>query len=294
MANYYTHGIGQPHTEVEDSLPPVLYDEATQSLVSGDGNVVPLPIAHPAYMFHGCAAVQSGEDNKFRDLSGNNHAAFGANLSRTQAWANRANGYISTVDPAGGAAESGIRIPAVNFSAVDGEKLLVIWQGQATPEGSSIAMIGTSHQSADIGWAITARSDGRMDARLYDGSTSSTSPLTTNNAAGIPLVASEFHQFAVLIDGAAGTISWWVDGEINVESSAWSGLSTWATSTSNTVGLGKCSPSVGSTAGIATKTQALAILKWSGAQAAPSVSSISAAVRQMLSAPHMLILAGAL
>lgn len=37
MANHYTFGIGQPHTEVEDALPPVTYDETTQSLVSGDG-----------------------------------------------------------------------------------------------------------------------------------------------------------------------------------------------------------------------------------------------------------------
>ena len=36
MANHYTFGIGQPHTEVEDEMPPVLYDETTQSLVSGD------------------------------------------------------------------------------------------------------------------------------------------------------------------------------------------------------------------------------------------------------------------
>jgi len=42
MANHYTFGIGQPHTEVEDALPPVTYDETTQSLVSGDGNLVPL------------------------------------------------------------------------------------------------------------------------------------------------------------------------------------------------------------------------------------------------------------
>jgi len=41
MANHYTFGIGQPHTEVEDDLPPVMYDEATQSLVSGDGKTYP-------------------------------------------------------------------------------------------------------------------------------------------------------------------------------------------------------------------------------------------------------------
>ena len=39
MANHYTFGIGQPHTEVDDDLPPVMYDEATQYLVSGAGNV---------------------------------------------------------------------------------------------------------------------------------------------------------------------------------------------------------------------------------------------------------------
>jgi len=40
MANHYTFGIGQPHTEVEDDLPPVLYDATTQSLVSGDGSTL--------------------------------------------------------------------------------------------------------------------------------------------------------------------------------------------------------------------------------------------------------------
>lgn len=40
MANHYTFGIGQPHTEVEDDLPPVMYDETTQSLVSGDGSLL--------------------------------------------------------------------------------------------------------------------------------------------------------------------------------------------------------------------------------------------------------------
>lgn len=40
MANHYTFGIGQPHTEVDDDLPPVMYDEATQSLVSGDGTPI--------------------------------------------------------------------------------------------------------------------------------------------------------------------------------------------------------------------------------------------------------------
>lgn len=43
MANHYTFGIGQPHTEVEDDLPPVLYDATTQSLVSGDGNTFKIP-----------------------------------------------------------------------------------------------------------------------------------------------------------------------------------------------------------------------------------------------------------
>jgi lysophospholipase L1-like esterase len=37
MANHYTFGIGQPHTQTDDDLPPVLYDATTQSLVSADG-----------------------------------------------------------------------------------------------------------------------------------------------------------------------------------------------------------------------------------------------------------------
>jgi lysophospholipase L1-like esterase len=40
MANHYTFGIGQPHTQTDDDLPPVLYDATTQSLVSGAGNAL--------------------------------------------------------------------------------------------------------------------------------------------------------------------------------------------------------------------------------------------------------------
>lgn len=40
MANHYTFGIGQPHTEVKEDLPPVLYDATTQSLVAADGIIL--------------------------------------------------------------------------------------------------------------------------------------------------------------------------------------------------------------------------------------------------------------
>lgn len=51
MANHYTFGIGQPHTEVEDEMPPVLYDETTQSLVSGDGMEIQLGRGYRTVLF---------------------------------------------------------------------------------------------------------------------------------------------------------------------------------------------------------------------------------------------------
>jgi len=50
MANHYTFGIGQPHTEVEDEMPPVMYDETTQSLVSGDGSFLYGPVTSGTWM----------------------------------------------------------------------------------------------------------------------------------------------------------------------------------------------------------------------------------------------------
>ena len=40
MANHYTFGIGQPHTETDDDLKPVCLSDDGLSLVSGDGNIL--------------------------------------------------------------------------------------------------------------------------------------------------------------------------------------------------------------------------------------------------------------
>lgn len=40
MANHYTFGIGQPHTEADENLSPVVFNETTQFLEIGDGTPV--------------------------------------------------------------------------------------------------------------------------------------------------------------------------------------------------------------------------------------------------------------
>ena len=47
MANHYTFGIGQPHTEVTDDRPPVLFDETLQTLIQGDGTPIQVVMYDP-------------------------------------------------------------------------------------------------------------------------------------------------------------------------------------------------------------------------------------------------------
>src|SRR5687768_9412440 len=97
---------------------------------------------HPYYHFHGYAGNQAAGDGKFFDLAGINHGAptVGGNLSDAQMFANA--GYVSTVDPAVGAADSTIHIPGVNFDYAVGEKLIVWWLGAGTPEAAAAVVMG--------------------------------------------------------------------------------------------------------------------------------------------------------
>lgn len=67
MANHYTFGIGQPHTETDDELTPVGLSPDGTSLVSGDGTNI---IAQMSF----CRWCIPGKDTSgtlFKDVSGN-------------------------------------------------------------------------------------------------------------------------------------------------------------------------------------------------------------------------------
>jgi len=260
-----------------------------QALVSADGNV----LVHPRTHFQGCSALQTSGDAVFYDIAAGNHGVFGANLSRAQAWASA--GFVSTIDPVGGSTDSVIRIPAPNFDYVGGESLLVMWSGQVTPEGADTTVMGTSYGSPVSGVRVRCKTTGQLDFALYQaGGANAFSSATTNSAAGKPFVASETHSFAFWVNGISRTHAVWVDGAINVAEAAFGAGVAIDTKTMNTWNIGAGSASPGGTEGTATKTNALAILRFAAADSLPTIAKLSAVAAQWRAAPHRTILPGAL
>lgn len=271
-----------------------MFSDDGSSLVDGGGNAYPLNIAHPRYWFHGCATLQAADDGVFRDMVAGNNGAFGVNLSRAQAWANRDKGYISNIDPVGGSTDSVIRIPGPNWDYANGESLLIMWSGQVTPEGSDADLMGTSNGTSANGIRVRANANARLSFVLYDTTpTSAFSTTSTDNAAGKPFVAGELHSFALFIDGQNRQQSFWVDSDINVSPLAISAGVSVNTLSSATWNIGTAAPA-GGTIGIAAKTLAFAGLKFLATDTLPTTQKITAAVQAFNRDPRGLILAGAL
>lgn len=105
----------------------------TELIARGEAEAFELISIHPYYHFHGFAGNQIAGDSKFFDMSAGNHGVRGANLSDAGMFATA--GYMSTVNPKVGVADSTIHIPPINFDYAGGERLIVWWLGAATPEG---------------------------------------------------------------------------------------------------------------------------------------------------------------
>lgn len=263
-------------------------------LVGPDGVVSPLLVPHPRYWFHGCATLQAADDGVFRDMVAGNNGAFGANLSRAQAWANRASGYISTVNPVGGSTDSVIRIPGPNFDYANGQSLLIYWCGQCTPEGSDSDIMGTSNNTSQNGVRVRANSSGRLSFVLYDTApTSGFSSTSSDDAAGKPFVAGECHSFALFIDGQKRQQSFWIDEQVNISQLQLNSGNNVNTLSSAAWSIGTATPT-GGTNGIATKTSTFVGLKFLATDTLPTVGAITDVLRALRRDPSGIILAGAL
>ena len=261
-----------------------------KGVVSGD-RIAP----HPRYWFHGSACRQSSDDGLFRDMVAGNHGVFGANLSRAQAWANRASGYVSTVDPASGVTDSVIRIPGPNFDYAGGESLFIMWAGQVTPEGSDATLMGTSVSTAANGVRIRVGSTGRLSFVLYDTApTSAYSTTSTDNALGKPFVSGERHSFAIFIDGRNRLQYMWIDGLINVNGLALSSGISVNTLSSGTWNIGSGSQSPGGTEGIASKTLAFAGVKFLATDDLPAIADVTAVAQAFDNDSTALVAQGAM
>ena len=262
-------------------------------LVSGDGNPLPLPQPHPRYWFHGFAPDQSTDDNMFRDIVAGSHGQFGINLSKSAAWANKAKGYISTIDPVGGSTDSVIRIPGNNFDYNGGESLFMMWAGQATPDASEQQCMGSSGATSSGGMAVRCTATGRLAFALYGGGISRYSTTSTDNTAGKPFVASEFHTFGILVNGRDRTQSLWIDGDINVSELVLSSGDPVDTLSSNTWNIGTATPA-GGTNGLAMNTLAFAGLKFLPTDALAPIAKFTAVMQAFTRQPRAVVLAGAL
>lgn len=259
-----------------ESSSPVVASKTTTGRVkvmSGGDEIATSEIS-PFYCFHGFAGNQVPGDPRFFDISSGNHGVFGGNLSIAAAWANA--GYVSTVDPASGATDSVIRIPAVNFDYSGGEKLIVWWLGAATPEGSDVTLMGdgSSTTAGNQGVRIRMNASGKMSLVLYGQGNSGFSGTTSV----VPFDGT-IHSFAVVFDGAKKKYGFWVDDVIDPaipnEYAPFNTGTDVDTKTTNTWNVGAASRAPGGTEGSAVKTRALVILRLPQSVDLPMVSELT-------------------
>lgn len=276
-----------------DNVVTYSIDPITQkvTIVAGTSNVV-TAAASPYYYFHGFAGTQLLGDPKFYDIAAGNSGSFGANLSNANAWANA--GYVSTVDPVGGTADSVIRIPSINFDYSGGEKLIVWWLGAITPEGADVAMMGdgTATTTGFHGIRVRAKTTGKFDIAMY-GATS-----TFSGASDGVVFDGTLHSFAFCFDGANKTHGLWSDEVYQAAFGSayglFSGGTDFDTKTSNTFNIGAASGAPGTTDGIAVKTRALVIMKLPASMIIPNVATMTNIFKQLRANPSKLISSSAI
>ena len=261
-------------------------------ITEGDAESIDLNMTHPYYHFHGFAGNQVAGDSNFFDLAAGNHGLRGAHLSDASAFATP--GYISTVDPGAGAADSTIHIPSINFDYAGGEKLIVWWLGAGTPEGASVPVMGDGYSTAagQHGWRVRMLPDGRFDLALWGAAQGSSG--SSNTA----VFDGTLHSLAFCFDGAARLHGMWADGAYHAAfGSSYSGFGSgtaFDTTSSNTVNIGSSRPaSAATTDGAAIKTRALVIIRLPATHIMPSVATLTEVFKQLRANPGRLLQAAA-
>lgn len=277
------------YTDPYTLVPSFSLDAANNvtGLVGPDGARIGIGAQHPAYKFAGFAGLQFADDPAFYDRSSNvAHGVFGANLNLAAAWG--ASGYVSTVDPVGGATDSVIRIPSISWDLSLDESLVLFWMGKVTAEGSAAAMIGDTGVNSTPGFQIVMQSTGKIGLWLSTGAGSWIYCGNSNVALGTGGLVS----FALAVYGVDGTYQYLSNGAVDYLPTAIPAGNP-ATLTAATLNIGAGSPSPGGTAGIATATRAMAILKFAS-EVQPDAADVLATYTQWIASPDRLIELGAL
>lgn len=245
-------------------------------------------LPHPRYHFHGYAGDQISGDGKFFDRSPlGNHAVRGANLSEANMLANA--GYVSTLNPTGGATDSVLRIPNLNFDYAAGEKFILYWLGKITPDGATAEWLGDGYNTSNRGINLRCTASGMLMFVLC-GNT-----LGYTNDSNVAPFDGTLHSFAITIDGVAKTYSMWVDEVIN-RNSFTLGATAYDTRNSVTFNIGSVIAAPGSATeacGMATQTRSLHILRLSPTDAMPSNATLTNVFKQLRVNPSKPILGSA-
>lgn len=244
-------------------------------------------LANAAYHFAGFAGDQIAGDGKFFDRSGmGNHGVRGADLSDANMFANA--GYVSTVNPTGGATDSVIRMPNLNFDYAGGEKLLLWWLGLATPEGSDARILGDGRTATSRpGISIRAKSTGKIDAWMYGaGGTSGATGISTST-----VFDSTLHSFAFWFDGENKQYGVWVDEAVDIAIGSFDVGTVHDTTNANTFNIGTSDPVTGVTHdGIACQTRAFHMLRLSSTDTALTQGEITNLLAQLRANPGAAVL----
>lgn len=237
-----------------------------------------------SYYFAGCAANQIVGDAKFYDYSGvGNDAVLGANLSNANAFTNV--GYLTTITPTGGATDSTLHIPSLNFDYNGGQKLVVWWLEKAATPGSTKDLLGDGYNSTYHGIDIRATSSGKFNvlaasATNYYSSTSNATVFDGN-----------LHSLGFVLDGQNQLQGLWVDEVPDPVANPTSYLafnagSSIDTTNANTFNIGTSVPaSANSTVGWATQTRAIHILRLPSNKSVPSLATMTGIFKQIRENP---------
>lgn len=257
---------------------------------------VAMSTPHDSYFFHGFAGNQIVGDPAFYDVSGNGaHALPGVNLSNANLWTNA--GYASTIDPAGGATDSVLRLPNLNFDYNGGERLVVFWLGKCTAEVANAEMMGDGTSTAGAGVSVRASTDQTWQLILSDGTTQSFS-----GTSAVTAFDGSLKAIAFVIDGSTKKYCLWTqDSESRMvpfsSTTEYQVLASGVerdTRNPNTWNIGCARPkSAVSTSGIATQTRALVIMRFSPVKAMPTIARMTQIFNALRASPSQLVRAEA-
>lgn len=209
------------------------------------------------YWLHVNADAAFKGDTSLKDKSMNlNDFTFGDDLSSSQALA--MSRYVTTIDPTVGEPDSVMRSPSLSYDYENNESILIYFKGRITPEGSNQIFMGDTFSTTSSGISFRVRPTGQIDLFLGDPEGGLFSGPTSE---GVVFSDDETHSFAFYLDGHLRSYKWYIDGAADSALILFGGGVSKNTASSDTFNVGSGSAYPGGSAGVATRTNTLAILR---------------------------------